>query len=145
MGTRITAEVAITLLRQAVKGKETFIYVSPEGKGVDSNEYHCEYAHGNRPGCLIGAALHLHGVPLGVLAKLPQNEIDGAGVAPALEALAGVSIDAPAMKVLANAQDAQDRGKTWGKALQLAEVVYAATLIPAPKFPINHQEEVLVA
>jgi len=107
----ITPGRALRAIRTAVKGRENFVYTSPDGEGG-----RCYYLHGRgdgnpvRPGCLIGHALIAEGVDPAIL-----DGWEGCSVRVMFPDLAAVRI------VLRAAQAAQDEGETWGEALLFAE------------------------
>lgn len=120
---KIDAVKAIKLLREVVAGREDFVYKSPDGHGIDNPDYHCEYAHGDKPGCLIGVVLHQAGVTVDQLAELPANYVNNTEVLLQLREF-GFTLTAGAEQVLRRAQAEQDNGNTWGKALEVAEQEY---------------------
>lgn len=113
---------ALDLLRQAVKGREDFVYKRigslPSGFGG-----HCAYfTPDGEPSCLVGTALAVEG--------LTSDEADGenAGNVDALvEHLrcGDWEITEDATAVFEEAQIAQDGGETWGTALHRAESLAA--------------------
>lgn len=119
----IDANQAIQLLRDSVAGREDFIYKSPDGLTADDQGYHCEYAHDDCPGCLIGVALHKAGVTVDQLAKLPANYINNKDVKKKLAAF-GCTMTDEAQEVFRGAQSRQDSGHTWGDALAYAERIF---------------------
>ena len=120
---KITLSVAKELVDKAIalRGKE-FIY--QRGRKAD-----CMYVHhdevwndvredyepadnGAQPGCLVGLALSLHGVPL---ESMEDHEgTDATGLLEALENDNVVTYDGDAARFLYRAQVAQDRGESWG-------------------------------
>ncbi|WBP87026.1 hypothetical protein [Kitasatospora cathayae] len=108
----------MTTLREVVAERPYFIYSPPEHH--DDDTARCYYVHvdengdNETPGCLVGAVLNRLGVPLDVLAKY-----EGSGAGSVSRAVANVS-DTAAL-ALAVAQDAQDNGAAWSRALEAAE------------------------
>lgn len=119
----ITADKAIELLREAVAGREDYVYRSPEGYDTSNPEYYCAYTHNGCPDCLIGVCLHKAGVTVEQLAHLPENRVYDQEVR-ALLAGYGYPLDSAAVEVLGEAQISQDSGEPWGKALATAERTY---------------------
>lgn len=101
-----------------------------EGSAGDGG---CLYVVDGRPACLIGAALARLGVPVSVLRSEGDGEelddcADGCeGPLPARPLLETLCADLPPLLADAYqaAQDAQDKGRTWGEA-------YAETLAALP-------------
>jgi hypothetical protein len=119
----ITADKAIELLREAVAGKEDFVYQSPDGDDASNPNFYCEYAKDGCPDCLIGVCLHNAGVSVEQLEHLPANRVYDQEVR-ALLAGYGYPLEPPAVEVFGAAQAMQDSGKPWGEALADAERVY---------------------
>lgn len=71
----------------------------------------CVYVHEGEPSCLVGQILHRHGVSLDMLS---QHEFEGAWTV----AFQLASADDKARGFLLAAQTAQDRGQTWGEAVE---------------------------
>ena len=86
-----------------------YVYHRPDGQN-------CLYVHNGAPHCLAGKVLRKLGVPL---AQLSAKEGSGCS------RFTNVGLNVNALSVLQTAQEAQDRGKTWGYALRQA-VDYAA-------------------
>lgn len=118
----ITADKAIELLREAVIGREDYVYAHPD-ETPDNTDLGCAYTHGDRPGCFIGVALHIAGVSVQVLAALNANHINSSDVVGRLSA-AGYTLDVDAQHVLLAAQLAQDDREPWKVALERAEHAY---------------------
>ena len=113
---------ALELMAEAV-GYMGADYVYPPG--VDGAG--CRYVHGDEdesgeptPSCIVGHALYLAGLEIPKIAELDQVGTIAAAsyLVPALTG--------PAVRVLRAAQDRQDGGATWGKALEAAKVEAAA-------------------
>lgn len=120
----IDSKKALDLLREAVKGNETFVYKYFEEAPS------CRYQHEGNPSCLIGKVLNLAGVPvfeLDLMDAIPEpDETDGQIVIGGssineVTLPEGVVLTPKAMTTLATAQSYQDLGFTWGRALQAAE------------------------
>lgn len=118
----ITADKAIELLREAVIGREDYVYAHPD-ETPDNTDLGCAYTHGDQPGCFIGVALHIAGVPIEVLTALPANHIHSGDVVEDLDK-AGFTFDDGALHVLMCAQLAQDDREPWKVALERAEHAY---------------------
>lgn len=118
----ITADKAIELLREAVAGREDYVYEHPD-ETEDNPDVGCAYMHGEQPGCLIGVALHKAGVPLSVLATLNANHINSIDVVSQLGA-AGYTFGDGALRILLAAQLMQDERHPWSVALGRAELRY---------------------
>jgi hypothetical protein len=108
----VDAQTAYDLLAAAVElAGPDHVYESLDGAG-------CRYVHVDQPGCIVGVALAIHGVPLDVMDEW-QSTIDFVDA----EFVTG-----NAANVFAAAQRVQDRsviapldaGATWGKALDAA-------------------------
>lgn len=71
----INAQTALELLDAAVEltGPE-HLYELPE------NAMGCRYVHGENPGCIIGVALSIHGVPLDVMRRWDAEADTGVGI-----------------------------------------------------------------
>lgn len=82
------------------------------------NDTVCLYAHGDKPGCIVGNVLHQFGIPL---EKMHRRE--GANARSLLIQLQGagdLKLSARASAMLSTAQLAQDSGATWGLAVEKA-------------------------
>ena len=120
---KITLSVAKDLVDKAIalRGEE-FVYY--RGRKADCmyvhhdevwNEVREDYEpaeNGAQPGCLVGLALNLHGVPLEVMEDHEGN--DATALLDALENDNVVPHDSEAARFLYLAQVAQDRGESWG-------------------------------
>lgn len=120
----IDKDRALELLRQAVSGREDYVYSNP---GYDSNDrpsstnIKCAYAHGDQPGCLVGHVLRLVGVPMDVIRRL-DGIGDAAEIFEVSNSLAEhATAEQDAVEALCRAQSAQDGGATWGDSLRAAE------------------------
>jgi len=105
---------AIRLLREVVKGKEDFIYISERGR--------CFYTKGDCPSCLIGYALVRGGVPIEMVKLLDNNSISSEDADAIPMIIKGVTQEAA--HVFNAAQVVQDDDHTWGEALDAAEDYY---------------------
>jgi hypothetical protein len=105
---------ALDLLRQAVAGRENFVY-RPVDDGLGLGRA-CRYEHAGAPSCLVGQVLALTGVTVAQLREL--DHLDEGDVA-SLE-VPWLDLTSGARRVLQAAQAAQDHGTTWGQALELA-------------------------
>lgn len=134
---KITAKQAVRLLRQAVKFKGRD-YVSPECKYVVTNFDYDENNYVQAPGCVVGTALHIAGVPLDALAK-SEGRIEERDTVRRLREHGDVEMTKGALRIFAVAQIAQDGRdraqydrivpdlpnlngdkQTWGEAVSLA-------------------------
>ena len=105
----LTAEKARELLARAVAEKgEDYVYQPPEGR-----QRRCLYVHPDSPGCIVGHVFHYLGVAPEVLARY-----EGSHAGLVASRLTGVSPENPVAIALTVAQDAQDAGEPWGRALQ---------------------------
>lgn len=119
--TTIEADQALDLVRQVVeKAGPNYTYEAPKGLG-------CSYLQpiSRKPSCLIGQALVKAGVPVGTLEWLDRNvgsiynlPTRGGGDA-ALPG--GTVLTQGALDVFSGAQTVQDKGDTWGDALEAAK------------------------
>jgi hypothetical protein len=120
MRIKATEAQVMSTLRAVVAERPGYVYNAPEHMRTEDNGNECFYVHvdrhGGRPeaGCLIGAVLSRLGVPLAELAKWEHF-----GVSVMAGAVVEASVDV--VSVLAIAQDRQDNGATWAKALAAAE------------------------
>lgn len=110
---KLTYERAVELAREVVAefGED---YVYPESVKVVENEGtppQCLYVHEDKPSCLVGQILHKYGVSLAVLSL---NEFRNARVVS--WQLAGA--DDKARFFLSSAQESQDKGESWGTAVE---------------------------
>lgn len=114
MTVKIDGARALELLTHQVRDHEDFEYKSPEGRrpGV------CVYQFEGCPSCLIGKALAEAGVPLEALKHWDKR--GGSTPIAIAELPEGFEMTAKARRVFASAQATQDRGDTWGQALQAA-------------------------
>lgn len=112
----ITAPQALQALKEVVAeapaGRDT-VY-QDRGTGGE-----CYYVRYGVPSCIVGRALHRLGVPIEVLQGLDTASM-GDPIGASSLARRGVTTPDAAV-VFANAQLAQDRGKTWGQALDAAQ------------------------
>jgi hypothetical protein len=133
----ITKESAIEALKAAVDEKgEDYVYVNAEGQSPTSLEdsVQCSYVHWNfaggyTTGCIVGNALHRHGVLLRDFLKAEYRSADELeDYVPNLVFEEGVG------RILQAAQAKQDAGKTWGTALSAA-VAHATVHADYPHNP----------
>ena len=90
----------------------------------------CMYVHGDKPGCIMGQALHAEGVPLEILAE-------GEGLAVGsvlwhLEDWVTRDLSQPWVSWLGHVQAGQDSGKTWGGSVQFADQMCGEAAILSP-------------
>lgn len=116
----LTYERVNELLDEAIAEKGAdYVYKDEMGRvaGIDT-ETCCQYVHGEgdskAPGCIAGNVLHRAGVPLGEF-----NRVESLAVAPLLDLL-GVRMPDEAVSLLAEIQGRQDKGWTWGLAVDAA-------------------------
>lgn len=110
---------AIQGLRQAVaeRGRD---YIDPRTQGVDSR-----YVVDGEPSCIGGTALFKLGVPVTELAKWEGFTCDAmVSDADTASPIGQGFLTRKAASVLTEAQNTQDRGRTWSKALVDAEDMY---------------------
>lgn len=110
-----TDEQVMEVLKDEVSKRPDYVYSRPEYmKEID--EASCFYVHQDETGenvsagCLVGVVLHRLGVPLEELAK--REGKPAARVIP--HVVTGITHDM--VKVLQDAQYAQDEKNTWGEA-----------------------------
>ena len=127
---KLTLEVAKELVDKAIalrgedyeyqRGhKSDCMYVHHDEVWDDVREDYVPVANGKQPGCLVGMALNLHGVPLEAM-----QEMEGDDANALIEYLKDKGIleyEDRAAEYLYYNQVAQDRGETWGFAKQEAE------------------------
>lgn len=122
----IDRDKALDLLKQAVAQRgEDFTYEMPE-----PDEGTCLYWHEAEagPGCIVGLALSIAGVPNDVLAAFDRNEPGDEGGS-SIYSLAnrgnlsenGIEVTPSALAVFGCTQRAQDQGATWGTAVEYGE------------------------
>lgn len=111
----ITPEKAIALLEECVAEKgAAFIYERPQGNA-------CAFVDKGVPSCLVGHALHKAGITLAALRRFDK-------VGGNIECLVNdgsIALPEVATSIFQRAQELQDDGWTWGKALNEAKVVAA--------------------
>jgi hypothetical protein len=101
------------LLAEAVTLKgEDYVYVNRDGEQA-GHDTSCHYVHGDQPGCIVGHVLHRAGVSL---ADLSNYEGQGAEDPASQLTDAGGEV----VRLLAFAQEHQDRGVPWGEAVRQA-------------------------
>lgn len=113
----VDARRALELLIDVVDkyGEETLYEKVP----LDHGHPGCRYEYNGAPSCLVGHALVMTGAPLEVL-----RELDAIG-APADRIYTYVkNVHPDAGRVFQAAQDVQDRGGSWGEALDEARNKY---------------------
>lgn len=111
MSERLSYDRAVELLHQVIdEFGAGYVYATDDGG-------HCFYVTAGKPACLVAQVLARGGVPLEGLADLDaQSCSDVSSQAVRFEAWA----EPDAVVLLANAQDQQDGGATWGNALEFA-------------------------
>lgn len=127
---KLTLEVAKELVNEAIalrgedyeyrRGhKSDCMYVHHDEVWDDVREDYVPAENGKQPGCVVGLALNLHGVPLEAMEEMEGNDANAL-----IEYLRGEGIleyEDKAAEYLYYNQVAQDRGETWGFAKQEAE------------------------
>jgi hypothetical protein len=112
------AQVKTALIEAVAEKGDDYVYTNPDGESATGAAASCYYVHGDKPGCLVGNALHRLGVPL---SALEAHEMRGAySVA---KELIDVTDSSSTFTMLAEVQDSQDNGAMWGDALAYAGVV----------------------
>lgn len=117
----ITAEQAITALREVVAGNEDYVYQPPVGSM-------CVYVHDGKPSCLVAQVLSKLGVGIDDLGRLDHkstDHFDSPVPVTAYRLSDHMPIEDRASGILGYAQSRQDLGETWGEALAAAERVRA--------------------
>jgi hypothetical protein len=122
----ITAEKALEALREVVSGKEDHIDPGSVPGGKCLYAIFDEGADRVVPSCIVGTALHSRGVPAGVLASMNRCGSVEEVYSNAEEFDAYFVLTGGAFEVLQAAQTAQDTGRTWGTALEIAEDLWYA-------------------
>lgn len=137
---RLTLDNAVKLLRDVVEGNEDTHYLRPgvnhHGDRLASGN-ECFYVHsaaqraalardlgqvvdeddtGDAPGCLIGAALHKHGVPLSEM----YTVCSAYDLLVYLECRGFLTYEAGVCALFEDAQTYQDMGERWGSAVDMA-------------------------
>jgi hypothetical protein len=120
MAVKVTAEQVLATLREVVAERPTYVYEAPEGYASETNETSvaCFYVHGNTPGCIVGHVLARLGVPLSDLAL-----VEGRGAYKVADWFLDITDPDGATDVehvLSVVQMHQDRGDSWGSALEAA-------------------------
>ena len=118
---QIGPDLAVRLLEEAVASKGAdYIYVNQYGERANENPTGCQNLHNLNildrdkdpewvPGCLVGHVLvNVFGI----------EKVDPEGSVLSLNQLLGNPFTKEAESVLGRAQFAQDRGETWGRALE---------------------------
>ncbi|MYR95440.1 MULTISPECIES: hypothetical protein [unclassified Streptomyces] len=112
----ITDEKVMQVLKEVVAENPDRVYDAPEHQLTDDSTT-CFYVHTDdltgepvSPGCLVGQVLNRLGLPLHRL-----EELEGYDAPQAVTAL-GLPVSGRTLRVLGQAQQFQDSGKTWGEA-----------------------------
>ncbi|MFF5471025.1 hypothetical protein [Streptomyces achromogenes] len=116
----LTLDRVKELLNEAVAEKGAdYVYTTPDGKqGTPEYQPTCLYVHGDKPGCIVGHALHRAGVSLSLL--LEEEQDDASSVLRSLAQLGVLSYTDGVSQLLYEAQQRQDHGTSWGEAVQQA-------------------------
>lgn len=111
----LTYERVNELLDEAIAEKGAdYVYEDENGSRQDCKYVHHFPGEDPVPGCIAGNVLHRAGVPLGEF-----NRVESLAVAPLLDLL-GVRMPDEAVSLLAEIQGRQDKGWTWGLAVDAA-------------------------
>ncbi|MGW6263745.1 hypothetical protein [Streptomyces sp. NPDC055085] len=107
------------LLAKAVVLKGAgYVYTTLEGEqGNPDTQPVCFYVHGEEPGCIVGHALHMAGVPLGRLLEEERNDAGGVLRSLRADGRMRVSYEDGVAELLAGVQQDQDSGVPWGEAV----------------------------
>lgn len=127
----LTAENVTDALKFVVNEKgENFVYVNDFGVPmVDSDgtrtHANCQYVHmsSGEPmcGCIVATALNHLGVPLSAILPYEGDAAHQVLNNLVTDGIIGMcSFDDPSRDILQRAQESQDKGNTWGKALEYA-------------------------
>lgn len=109
----LTAEAALTLLREVVAEKPDFVY---EPVQIDIGDVaRCLYVRNGQPSCVIGQMLHRAGWPIGIIGQYERR---------AIGAFPETIVTHKAAYLLSGAQGIQDSGLPWSAALAAAEGRY---------------------
>lgn len=118
MTTLITKKMVIDALEEAVSQRGwDYVYTPPPNKTT------CLYLHADGPGCGVGLALSILGVPDSTLGAL--NSCGMIDMLKSREILVdcGWEMAPDAVAVFATFQELQDGGSTWGESLSAARQV----------------------
>lgn len=132
--TKITGAMALNMLEVVVeKAGRNYVYVNAEGRTAGTLDAQdcmasCNYLHGEGDetvaGCIVGHVARRVGVPDRILRSEEENTsrslIDAVHADPDVK----LEFTETASAVLSAAQCAQDRGDTWGEALEDAKKYY---------------------
>jgi hypothetical protein len=113
----VTAEKVLETLREVVAERPDYVYEAPEGYTA-ATWVAGFYVHGDVPGCVVGHVLNRLGVPLEHLAL-----VEGRDAYKVADWFLNITDPDGAMDVehvLSVAQSRQDRGDSWGTALEAA-------------------------
>lgn len=116
----VDGAAALALLEAAVETRGAdYVYDYDDG---------CVYVRDGQPSCLIGTALALHGVPIGVLSGWDTAAaVDDSKIFSIVDAGLAPFIDGDALRAFRAAQKTQDGGKPWATALKAARVALSQT------------------
>jgi hypothetical protein len=109
MGKHINTQTVLDLLDMCVAERGSDYVYKPDSDTASCLNWHGDAVNGE-PGCIVGLALYLFGVPADLLAenrgaiRYIQNSLT----------VEGVTMDPNAMTLLEFAQTAQDRDMPWG-------------------------------
>ena len=110
MTTRIEYAEAVELLQRAVAEKGADYVYDPDSANPGS--YGCAYfQQDGTPSCLVGHVIAYKGLTKGLLGVWNGSDVD------LLVERGFLDLDERAQWLLANAQNLQDNGKSWGEAL----------------------------
>nr|QOL00359.1 hypothetical protein [uncultured organism] len=121
----ITTQTAVELLEAAVElaGADRMYEVQPGAAA-------CKYVHGDNPGCIVGVALSIHGVPLDVLQSWDDDYQQGLGIGSLFHHGRAPFLTKRAADVLRAAQKIQDMA-IWSTDTGGADLTWGAALIAA--------------
>lgn len=91
-------------------------------RGADEIFAQCQYADGYKPGCIVGEALFIAGVPVKQL-ELMDDPGEGQAISLLDTEEFGFSLTPGARQVLQRAQGRVDAGSTFGEAVKAARQV----------------------
>lgn len=114
---QITKPKAKQLLRDVVRGNESYVYRS------EDHGDRCVYEYDGKPSCVVGQVLYRAGVSIDVLAELDDLDYSSFMDDDPVDVLkeAGLTMTKPARNLLVMVQTRQDQGISWGSALAVAE------------------------
>lgn len=112
---KLTMELANELLDKAIADRGADYVYEPDENAAKLGQ--CNYVHGDQPGCIVGHVLHQFGVSLETL-----KQSEGASARSVLSRVAPFT-NKYVRDLLADVQDYQDNGYSWGESVRRARSV----------------------